>query len=43
MLTHGYAIHRCCLYVADGRQRSVSNHLRLKHDYNFEMESDTNN
>ena len=25
MPTHGYAIQICCLYVADGRQRSVSN------------------
>lgn len=33
----------CCLYVADGRQQSVSKHFWLKHDCNFEMESEANN
>lgn len=40
---HGYAVRKCCLYVADGRQRSASEHLRLKHDYGFEMKSEANN
>lgn len=25
MRKHGYVVQRCCLYVADGRQRSMSN------------------
>ena len=33
----------CCLYVADGRQRSVSERLRLKHDCNIEIASEANN
>ena len=33
----------CCLYVADGRQRSVSKPLRLKHDCNLKMKSEANN
>ena len=40
---HGYAVRKCCLYVADGRQRSSSEHLRLKHDCNLKMKSEANN
>lgn len=43
MLSRGYAVQRCCLYVADGRQRSVFIPLWQKHNYSLEMESETTN